>query len=380
MQVPAPLRVLCLEPREGKHPFQTESFFAVSALQPGRHLTNALPSRFQVDQLDPAGAAAVLRDGARLASYRLILLPALHKIPAGAGPALGDFVRQGGGLVFWVDDQISASEYNAAWGELLPARLQKSEGGVLRLENGWHLGAVDFESPVFAVFQQPGNGDVSLPEFTRRYLLEPVTGAHVLARFDDAQPFLITRQVGLGRVALVNTSADTGWNDWPKHKTFVPWLHQLCHYLTRTENGPELHPEKTFAAGTSADLDLDPAAAGKIFRVRSPAGTEARVVADAAGEISVALAGPGFYSVTDAEGRLVRWLAVNLPRSESDLAALSPADFAPQVVRTDAPADSGLGIASLDSGTGERGFWRALLLGAAGLLLLELVLANRTFA
>ncbi|HUC83776.1 MAG TPA: BatA domain-containing protein [Candidatus Acidoferrales bacterium] len=380
LNVPVPVRTLCVETRPGEHVFQEESFFVMNALEPGLTLSNALPTRFKVDRIPLDEASATLGNRERLAQYQLVLLPGLREVPGGMGSGLADFVKQGGALVLWMGDQVSANRYNLELGALLPASLGQDKGGVLPFENGRHLGEVDFDSPVFSLFHQPESGDVSLPEFTRCLALEPSATARVLARFEDGTPFLVIRDLGEGRVALINTSADTGWTDWPKRKTFVPWLHSLCHYLTRTEGGTGIQMEKAFVANTLAHVKTSPSNAGKTFRLVAPDGMASPVTLDEQGGFSARLALPGFYSVIDTQRQLVRLMAVNLPQSESDLSALRATDFEQQIARSGPAADSGLTAPLLESGTGVSSFWRALMLSAAVLLLLEIILANRTFA
>lgn len=380
LNIPAPLKTLCVETRDGKHRFEEESFFVNSALDPDSSPGNTLPSMFQIEKIEAAKASAILSDRQRLSQYRLLLLPALRQIPNGAGDALRDFVNQGGAIVFWMGENVDADRYNAEFKGLLPAILRQNEGGALQLENKWHLGDVDFDSAAFSIFRQPGRGDVSLPEFSRRCLLETSTAAEVLARFNDATPFLITKDLGQGRVALVNTSADTAWSDWPKRKTFVPWIHSLCHYLTRTEAVTGLRPEKAFSANAIAEIETDSSRAGKTFRLRLPNGQDTGIAADAQGRFAMRLTNSGVYSVFDTENRLVRLLAANVPSSESDLSALTPSELEQQIVRCDAPLETGLAAELFYSGTGSRDFWRLLMLCAAVLLLFESLLANRTYA
>ena len=379
LQVATPSRTLCIESRNPPHRFQEESFFVANALQPGFSTTNAPPALFQVDTVGPADAPSVLSLPEKLSQYKLILMPALNQIPGGAENALLQFVEHGGAVVFWMGDDMNAGLYNSKLGKLLPAVLGQRDGDIFSLEN-WHLGEVNFQSPAFAIFHQSGNGDVSLPEFTRRFGLEPAAGSEVIARFNDAVPFLVTREIGAGRVALINTSMDTAWSDWPKRKTFVPWIHSLCHYLTRTEAGAAIQSGRTYVADAVADIETDPADAGKPLQVHPPRGDDLTVVPDAQGKFSIRFSVPGIYTVLDPKGGVSRLLAANLPQNESDLSALTATEFEQQIVRNDDRPAKGPMAGLLNSENDERGFWRVLLLGAAALLLLEIGLANRTFA
>ncbi len=159
-----------------------------------------------------------------------MVLPGLKDIPNDAGRALTEFVQGGGGLLVFLGEGISANRYNNEFRSLLPARLGSVEvapdGAV-----GWRIGEFSTNAAAFAVFSQPESGDLAIPQFFKRYTLTPAEGASSMAFFEDGLPLVVAGAVGRGQVALVNSSADTSWNDWPKHKTFVPWLHSLGRQL-----------------------------------------------------------------------------------------------------------------------------------------------------
>ena len=378
IEVPPPLRTLCVETRTGQPVFKEESFFVASALQPGRGDSNAPPALFDLEKISPEALAKKLSGNP--SPYRLVLLPALRELPEGSGRALLDFVQRGGGVLFFMGGGLNASRYNAEFQELLPATVGRLEGETLTSENYWHLGEMDLKSAPFAVFNQPHSGDLTLAEFWRRYALAPAASAQVLARFDDGTPFLVCKNVGQGRVALANTTADTGWTDWPKHKTFVPWLHSVSHYLAGDALSPGIRPGESLLAGTTAELDLGTGFGSQNFRVYSPGGAESAAKTDAHGGLQLPLGKPGCYAIKDSGGRIVRLLAVNPPRKESDLAAMNPQEFQAQLVRGPARSASGWAADVLAPGRSENELWRLFMLGAAGLLVLETMLSNRTHA
>jgi hypothetical protein len=375
LQAPAPLKVLCVEPRRTKRVFEEESFFLISALQPRRGETNAPPSLFDIEKVPPDALVAKLAE-----HYQIVLLPALRQLPEGCGPALLEFVRRGGGALFFVGDGISASRYNAELGDLLPATLERIEGESLAFENYWRLREFDAKSTVFAAFREPRSGDLTLPEFWRRYAVTPGDSAQVLARFRDSSPFLVGKQIGQGRVLLADTSANTSWSDWPKHKTFVPWLHGVCHYLAGDELSLGTRPQNSFVAGALAELELGTNHANQTFRIHPPAGADFTAKTDDLGKIEAPLERPGFYAVLDSTGQTNRLLAVNPPQRESDLSAFTAPELQAQFVRSQAMPDTGFMAGMLDPVDGGKNLWRVLLLAGALFLVLETVLANRTFA
>jgi len=306
------------------------------------------------------------------------MVPGLMEIPSGSATALASFVRAGGGLLLFLNDDMSANRYNGEFSELLPAQLSKTEATP---ESGspWRIGEHDTNTAVFGAFQLPNSGNLNIPEFTKRYTLSTVEGALVLAAFDDDTPLLVSRSLGKGCVVLANTSADTTWSDWAKHKTFVPWLHGLTKFLA---HNPQQQDQQTnnLIAGEDLELGISSAKPASL-KLKRPDGSELSLNCDSRGQLhNPRLSTPGIYSVSDSKGGEVRRLAINLPSQESDLEALAPVDFQQQMNRVLEPPKQTLAANLFTSSTSEREFWTALLAGALLLLLLEPIIANRTSA
>jgi Aerotolerance regulator N-terminal/von Willebrand factor type A domain len=377
--VPEPAQVLVVEPRLGQRSFEQESFFVTTALDPDKDSTNGAPSRFAFETLSADDLAVRLtgNNGGRPACD-LVVLPGLKQLPSALGPALIRYVQGGGGLWLFLGDGVSANHYNAELRGLLPTPL----GGVEVCPNlpfGWRIGEYNTNVAIFAAFDRPNSGDLSLPRFLNRFALTNREPNSVAARFEDGTPLVVTGALGRGRVVLVNTSADTAWNDWPKHKTFVPWVHGTAEYLTGTAVTPP-EAQVNLVAGMAADLDLGDRAAKARFVLHTPDGKDVNMAADDQGQLrDLPVSKPGIYSVRDASGREIRRVAVNVPPQESDLAALSPNDFTQQLARV-SEGQTTLAAGLFGSNGNHRELWRVLLLAVAGLLLVELFLANRTLA
>jgi hypothetical protein len=133
-------------------------------------------------------------------------------------------------------------------------------------------------------------------------------------------------------------------------------------------------------AGATADLDLGIANGKQDFRVRPSAGAEFTIKADDQGKFEFPLERPGFYSVLNSAGQTIRLLAVNPPQRESNLAGITPSELQGQLVRSQATPETGLMAGLFAPADGQTNLWRALLMAGALILVLETVLANRTFA
>jgi len=374
---PEPVRVLVVEGRRSQRSFSEPSFFVAAALDPAFGTTNVSHSAFALQKVGPDELAGLLHRSPTNGP-EVVLLPAQKSLPGGVVQAVQGFVKAGGGLMLWVGDEINVSRFNADFSEVSPAVLRAVE--TADEPEGWHLGEHDKEAAMFASFRLPDSGNLALPGFQRRFTLTPMANSRVRARFEDGIPLLLDRDVGRGRVVLANTSADTAWSDWPKRKSFVPWLHDTTRFLSG--RGPEAAARSgaEWLADAGEDLELGPSAFKTEFRLAGPDGHETKVTADAQGRLDLNLTTPGVYSLRDTVGNEVRRWAVNVPASESDLAALRPEEFQQQLVRVPEAAANPLGVGLFGPSRNQREFWRVLLLGALVLLVGETILSNRSYA
>lgn len=380
LSIPEPVRVFIVESRRNKKLFEEESFFVVTALDPGKNSTNTIPTSFNLQKFAPEELARQLSPIQGQLPCDLVILPGLKQFTSGAGKALNDFVQAGGGLLLFLGDEVSANRYNTEIRELMPAQLGVVETSP-DVESNWRIGDYDTNTMVFAAFRLPNSGDLRIPTFTKRFSMTAADNSSLPALFDDGDPLLAIRAAGRGRVALANTSADTSWNDWPKHKTFVPWLHGVCKYLAQRAARDQMLGTNSFVAGTDIEIELGSAAKNAQFKLQSPGGKEALLTTDAQGWLRDAdLFAPGLYSLRDSIGREVRRFAVNVPAQESDLSALSLTDFQQQLARVAPPRETTLAASLYGPASNQKELWRVLLLSVLALLFIEVFVANRTLA
>jgi len=376
--VPKPARVFLVETRPTKRSFEQETFFLGAALEPSKGSTNSIPEAFNLLTMSPEELISKLSGSRGQPPCEMVILPGLRDLPSKAVTVLSEFVRDGGGLILFVNGELSANRYDSELRDLLPAQL----GSVQKApETGapWRIGQYDTNTAVFAAFRRRNSGNLRLPEFTSRFGMTPLEGAFRLATFDDEVPLLLSRDVGKGKVALVNTSADTAWSNWPKHKTFVPWLHGLGTYVSHQDGVEAQQQAENLVAGD--DLDLDVAAKKTEFKLRSPSGSETVLNSDDKGRLrGPAVAAPGIYSLRDNTGKELRRFVVNIPAQESDLEAMAPTEFQQKLSRVKPASAQSLAANLFGASAREKEFWSSLLICALLLLLLEPFVANRTSA
>lgn len=373
--VPEPIHCLVVETRPGQRVFQEETFFVATALNPHRG-SNAGPSRFVYEKVGLEGLAQRL--AAPQPRIEFVVLPGVKHLPGATVQALRAYLEAGGGLLMFLGDGVSANFYNSELNGWLPAQLGGSQA-VGQEEAAWRIAAFKKTSPCFAPFRAPNSGNLYLPEFTHRFILTPGAESTVAAEFDDEMPMLAHRPVGRGRVALVNTTADTLWTDWQKHKTFVPWLQATAFYLAGRDAALHTEEAPTLVSGREVDLDLGTNQV--TVKLQREGGPESSLSSNPQGQLrDVPMAIPGIYTLRNAQGLELRRLAMNAPVAESELALLAAADFQPQLARRAEPLHRAASAGLFGDPDRGRELWRMLLLVALILMLVEPLVANRTIA
>jgi hypothetical protein len=123
----------------------------------------------------------------------------------------------------------------------------------------------------------------------------------------------MTRVVGKGRVAS-SILADAAWTDWPKHKTFVPFLHGLTKYAAQKTTQDAVQESTSFVAGEDPEIELGSQARLARLKLRKSDGKEIQLTADEKGRLKdPGMSLPGTYSLRDQADHELRRFAVNLP-------------------------------------------------------------------
>ena len=345
LPVKSELEVLLVNGAPSIDPARDEIYYLRNALAPagpfrsGLIVQSADPEELETRRLDP---------------FDCIVLCNVAAPGPAAVAALEKYVRGGGGLIFFLGDEIrDPEEYNRAFyagGDgLLPLPLDEPRrateaaqaAGMVRTE----------EHPLAAIFPAGGTGLSEYVHFFAYFRCgEPANASapaasapdgssnvHVVARYSDEQhsPALVERSFGQGRVLLFPSTADLDWNDWARalDGSYVVAMLEAVQYASRRN----VHPA-AFIAGEMLTISVVPEdyEATAIFRapptVDEPAveGRPRGVSATAGG--AAVLEGPvakelGTYTVElrrrDGAGE-TRPLCVNLDPRESDLTVARP--------------------------------------------------------
>ena len=412
------VRILIVNGEPAADVYSDEAAFLSTALRPegelfsGNEVTVVEESEFETTSLT---------------NFHLVVLANVYRVSDAAVEALEKYVREGGGVLIFLGDQVDADSYNTGLfrdgSGLLPGALMEIRRPIepvhLTVSDRLHpalrglagdgdplgLGQVPFfefvgckpfgaessdgnapspSSPSQSPDGSKGTDGTGLRDRTSGTDPEAARTARILAQFDDADrsPAILERGLGAGRVILVTTTADKEWHLWPDHPTFLPVVMELAHHIARRGDS-----DGTRRVGEPIVLAVDPAESEPDAFVRSPgypnepeAAIRATPAEDGKG---LELRWPhtataGFYQIAmrRRDGtEVLRTIAVNVDPAESDVTGASEDEL-----RRGLPGirfEYVKGLRGLSDATSEARVevWRWLLTLAAAALLMEHALA-----
>lgn len=286
-------------------------FFLSRALNPGTAFSSLDVRTVESDSLDSE----------RLADFACIFLCNAVPLPGQVLVALEQYVRNGGVAVIFPGDRGAAADYEP-W-SCLPAKPlgvrdqpQQDSARLLRLLHP--------EDPLFAGLRLPPGSTPAL-SVQRRLAFGPLEkDAETIVGMGDNEPFLLSRPFGRGRVLLCSVSADRAWSTLPLSPFFLPLVHRIALYSTGIASGRLF----VYPSPLQDVTDIFSPYAGEI-NILSPSGAMQpvrRVIEDRREICTVEnLVHTGIYRL-GADNAPV--LAVNLPRTESDLTPVPAGDLA----------------------------------------------------
>ena len=361
---------------------RTETFYLRRALDPpGDSASGNLVETVTENQFE----------GLPLDRFQVIVLANLYRVTENRLKALDGWVRRGGGLVFFLGDQVDEIVYNeklhAGGTGLFPLELSALKGD--ETARRWvHLSEGSANHPVLRVFEGAQNPFLRRVKFFRWWAGAPSKDAlakgtaQVIATFDDpdGSPAMVEHTLGKGRVLAVTTTADGEWSTWPADPSYLVTVLELARYMTPASGG-----EGTIGVGQPLRATLDPARydsdvavqppgdAGAAQRQALPSEDGKRLVLDY-GET----ARRGIYRVElkrrDESAESMHW-AVNLDPAEGDLRPAGRPELARLLAGSKVAVVSGSEFLSRGAAGARMEIWRAVLIALVAALCIEQALA-----
>lgn len=337
----------------------------------------------------------------------VVLLVNVEGVSEDQAARLTEYCAAGGCLIFVLGDRVDPASYSSRLragadpkGWLFPGILTGIREVPSREHPPWRIGTLADPVPPHLRFFEPAERRVLLTEVpVYRFQgidvgdADVAAGARVLARFDDGEqsPFLVTKDLGRGRVAVLTTALDASpdrrWSRIAESpKTFLPLLFDLLHAMTSGSPDPRnVRVGETLRAevrGAPRQASItDPS--GRVERLDT--GKPRKLGADRfVLESAAPVERPGLYALevesavgVGAVSTTSVKFGVAVVAEEGDLTRLSPASAAAAIPGLEVKLASGIEEeARPEPGGGKGDLWKSLVLAALAVLALESALAT----
>jgi len=316
-------------------------------------------------------------DIAALDRQDLVVLNGLPDVSSGLTQALEAFVEAGGSLCIFPPAETDPAGYASVLQRFGAAVQAQPKSAQMKVER------IDLEQPFYRAIFQNMPRNVDLPEVRDRWIIRPAAGSDVLLRLQDGTSYLSRSTKGRGSIFLWSSSLAEEASNLVRHALFATSLLRMAEMARPM--GTLYH---TIGEGYSIPLEGITIQGEQPPRLRGPDGLDVLPeVRRMQGTVSLVLHDQdlpeGTYAVTQDKDTLML-LALNHPRSESDLGAYGPDELREALaqrglnsftVLEGGAEDLSLRLTELDQG---RKLWKwaillALLFLAAEVFLIRLV-------
>jgi hypothetical protein len=278
-------------------------------------------------------AASQVLDRASLDRFAAVVLLSTRNLESRGREALTAYVQGGGGVLLAAGPQLDPEVASGTFpGTLTIAAPEAGARDATR-----SLAPGDTRHPILEPFAGARGAGLGLATFRRIGRIDP-GACHSVARFTTGEPAVVDCAHGRGRLIAVASDLDNAWNDFPRHASFVPFIHEAVRYV----------------AGAKPRV-------GDLLVGDVPAGVPAT---------------PGFASVQGAGGTPVR-IAVNVDPAETTPERLTAAEFEAPIARAkqDRSGRAGQGMQQQEE---RQHVWQYILGVMVAMLVVESFVGSRT--
>ncbi|MFA6544444.1 MAG: BatA domain-containing protein [Limisphaerales bacterium] len=263
-----------------------------------------------------------------IARSRVVVLANVRQLSDAQVRALAEFVASGGGLLVFPGNRVNTEWYHRTLraAGLLPLPFTALAGG---LEDGRPRAKIvvqPFTHPAMELFNDARNGNLADAEMklwfqlgTRQEQADP--GLAILAQLSTADPFLVEKKLGEGRVLQCAVPCDADWGNLPVRPVFVPLMQRLVIYLAS-----QAQPPRNVEVGRPLAAFVSRAHVGRRAHFTAPDGTRHDVEITGRGLLGYVeftkTGRPGTYMLAAPDGGATPFV-VSTPRAESDLRQLT---------------------------------------------------------
>ncbi|NBV24263.1 MAG: VWA domain-containing protein [Proteobacteria bacterium] len=263
-----------------------------------------------------------------IARARVVVLANVRQLTDTQVRALAEFVANGGGLLVFPGNRINTDWYQRTLraAGLLPLPFNTLAGG---LEDGKPRAKIvvqPFTHPALELFNDARNGNLADAEMKLWFQLgtrqeQNDAGLSILAQLSTADPFLVEKKNGEGRIIQCAVPCDADWGNLPVRPVFVPLMQRLVVYLAS-----QAQPPRNVEVGRPLAAFVSRAHVGRKAHFTVPDGERHEIEITGRGALGyvefVKTTRPGTYTLAGPDGGATPFV-VSAPRGESDLRQLT---------------------------------------------------------
>ncbi len=217
-----------------------------------------------------------------LSSVDVVALCNVKRLSEDTWQRLEGFVQNGRGLLLFLGDLVDLEHYNTAARALLPGRLIEPAFVEVSESNWVNFAAGTIAEPLKTDFDgRPGSGlfRANVHQYIKMAAaLDTARGrwfaGRTLVSYTSGDPAIAERRIGAGKCVVVSTTANMAWTNLPAKGDFITLVMNLVQHVA-----PAGAARRNFTVGDSFIEDINViSAGGQDYLIRSPDGTEARLV------------------------------------------------------------------------------------------------------
>lgn len=316
------IRVLCVDGRPAGGRFKSSTDFLTLALAPRE-------SEGRAPRLKAEVVSEIALLDTDLTKFDCVFLCDVAQFTEREAKILRAYLNWGGGLVFFLGEQVVAESYNRELGPAVDAqrRVLPAALGSIVAEAHYGLDPLGYRHPLVTEFrdqEQAGLLTTPVSKFFQLKLPEK-TQAQVALALDNGAPLIVEEPIGRGRSILIATSADASWTAMPMWPSYVPIVQELLMFAVRGQL-----QDRNVLVGQPLGALLPPGA-GSAVEIHLPGGEVRRNTAGGAGNdrswnfADTTTSGIFRAQLAPPSGGapLVESFAVNVDTVESDLTQVS---------------------------------------------------------
>jgi hypothetical protein len=177
-----------------------------------------------------------------LEPYDVIVLCNVSQVTAEEERLLRDYLKRGGGVLFFLGPQTDLQAYNqtlyAEGKGIFPALLE----GVVDLTGDdpsfVSFDPLEYSHPVVELFAQHEQSGLLSTKIHRYIRATAPKGseAEIALAYSSGDSAIVVKRVERGRVAAITTTADLSWNTWALSPSYLPVMQQLLRQLAAGAN------------------------------------------------------------------------------------------------------------------------------------------------